>query len=91
MSTCSQTHFAALTGKMRTEWQSINNAFNRAQKYHSHRLCACQVQSPPNHNELAVWPFNADTLIDLKPSHPVTADQLQQKGIAPAQLQENQK
>jgi len=46
MAACSQTRFAALTGKMRTQWQSINNIFSRAQGHYAHNLCACQVQTP---------------------------------------------
>lgn len=91
MAACSATSFSALTGKMRTEWQAINNAFNRAQNNHTHHLCACQVQSPANQNKLASWPFNPLSLVDLKPAPPVTAEQLLQRGTSPAEFQENQK
>jgi len=91
MAACSATSFSALTGKIRTEWQAINNAFNRAQNNHTHHLCACQVQSPANQNKLASWPFNPFSLVDLKPAPPVTPEQLLQRGISPAEFQENQK
>ena len=91
MAACSPMRFAALTGKMRTEWQTINTVFNRAQQQHAHRLCACQVQTPPSQNELAAWPFSAPTLIDPKPFQPVTPQQLEQRGISRSQFNENQK
>ncbi|MBS0604236.1 MAG: hypothetical protein JSS60_04265 [Verrucomicrobia bacterium] len=90
MPACSPTRFAALTGKMRTEWQMINNAFNRAQQLHAHRLCACQVQTPPSQNELTTWPFNSHPLIELKPAQPVTPEQIRARGIDPATYQQNQ-
>lgn len=87
----SSMRFAALTGKMRTEWQAINNAFNRAQQSYAHHLCACQVQTPPGQIELANWPFNSHPLIDLKIPQPITLEQLQQRGIDPVAFRENQK
>jgi UDP-N-acetylglucosamine:LPS N-acetylglucosamine transferase len=91
MAACSPMRFAALTGKMRSEWQSINSVFNRAQQEHSHHLCACQVQTPPNQNKLASWPFNTHTLVDLKPAQPITPLQLPQRGISEREFEENQK
>lgn len=91
MPACSATRFSALTGKMRTEWQAINNSFNRAQGCHTHHLCACQVQSTANQNKLASWPFNPLSLVDLKPLAPIHPLQLQQRGISPAEFEENQK
>lgn len=90
MPACSTIRFAALTGKMRTEWQTINNTFNRAQQQFAHRLCACQAQSPPSQNEMADWPYNTHTLIPLKPAQPITSEQLQQRGIDAAEYQANQ-
>jgi len=83
--------FAALLGNMRTEWQLINNVFNRAHQTFSHHLCSCQVQAPASQNELAEWPFNSFPLIPLHPSPPVTAAQLQARGISQADFQENSK
>ncbi len=90
MPACSALRFAALTGKMRTEWQNINNAFSRAQQQYAHRLCSCQVQSPPSRNEMAEWPFNSHPLVPLKPAPTVTPQQLQQNGIDLATYQQNQ-
>lgn len=91
MPACSTTRFSALTGKMRTEWQAINNVFNRAQNRYTHSLCACQVQSPASQNKLASWPYNPLSLVDLKPAPPASAQQLQQRGISTSEFQENQK
>src|SRR5581483_10601365 len=91
MPACSPTRFSALTGKMRTEWQAINHAFNRAQNQYAHSLCACQVQSPASQNKLASWPFNPTSLVDLKPAPVFSAQQLQQRGTSLTDFQENQK
>jgi UDP-N-acetylglucosamine:LPS N-acetylglucosamine transferase len=91
MAACSPMRFAALVGKMRTEWQAINSAFNRAQGNHAHSLCACQVQTPPSQNELATWPFNTHPLVDLKPATPPTQEQILQRGMTPAAFVENKK
>jgi UDP-N-acetylglucosamine:LPS N-acetylglucosamine transferase len=89
MAACSKMRFAALVGNMRSEWQLINNAFNRAHQNFAHRLCSCQAQTPASQNELAEWPFNAFPLIPLNPSKPVTAAQIQTRGITQAEFQEN--
>ena len=91
MPACSSIRFAALTGKMRTEWQAINNAFSQAQLHYAHRFCACQVQFPPSQNEMADWPYNTHSLIDLRPSQPITHAQIQQRGITTAAYEANQK
>ena len=91
MPICSPTRFAAITGKMRTQWQKISNTFNRIPQESPHNLCACQAQALPNLNELATWPFNNPTLIDLKPAPKVTEETLRQRGITSEQFQENQK
>lgn len=70
MPACSPMRFAALIGKMRTEWQSINNIYNRAKQAHEHRLCACQVQLPSSQNEMAEWPYNNFSPLSLKSSRP---------------------
>ncbi len=89
MAAISPIRFAALTGKMRTEWQGIDNLFSKARDQSVHTLCSCHVQTPPNQIELATWPFNSHPLIDLKPAQPLTRDQLQQQGISPAAFEEN--
>lgn len=92
MPACSPIRFAALTGKMRTQWQSINNAISRAQQQYSHVFCACQAQSLPSQNQLATWPFNPPSLISLNPAQPITSEQiLQQARISSIEFQENQK
>jgi UDP-N-acetylglucosamine:LPS N-acetylglucosamine transferase len=91
MAACSPTRFAALTGKMRTEWQAINQVFNRAQGQHSHDLCACQNQTPPHEHRLATWPFNSHTLIGLKPAGPFNAQQIQERGLSEEEFRENHK
>jgi UDP-N-acetylglucosamine:LPS N-acetylglucosamine transferase len=90
MPACSSMRFSALTGKMRTEWQAINNVFNRVQQQHAHRLCACQVQAPASQNEMAEWPFRSHTLISLKPAQPATTAQLQARGVDMPSYQQNQ-
>ncbi len=92
MPACSPMRFAALTGKMRTQWQSINSAISRAQQQYSHNLCACHVQSPPSQNQLATWPFHPPSLITLNPAQPIPHERILQQGrITPAEFQENQK
>ncbi len=83
--------FASITGKMRAEWQAINNAFNRAQAQFVHRLCACQAQTPPSQNEMAEWPFNSHPLIPVEPARPMTPQLLAENRIPQAEFQENQK
>lgn len=92
MPACSPMRFATITGNMKEEWKLINNTFNRAHMQFAHRLCTCQAQAPASQNELAEWPFNPYPLIkDFKSPAPVTAQQLQQRGIDPAAYQENSK
>jgi UDP-N-acetylglucosamine:LPS N-acetylglucosamine transferase len=92
MAACSEMRFAALVGNMRSEWQLINNVFNRAHQNFAHRLCSCQVQTPASQNELAEWPFNSSPLIPLNASpQPITTAQLQTRGITQADFQENSK
>jgi UDP-N-acetylglucosamine:LPS N-acetylglucosamine transferase len=91
MAACSNMRFAALVGNMRSEWQLINNAFNRAHQNFSHRLCSCHAQIPASQNELAEWPFNAFPLVPLKPLPPITASQMQARGITEASFRENSK
>jgi len=91
MAACSAMRFAALVGNMRSEWQLINNVFNRAHQTFSHRLCSCQAQAPASQNELAEWPFNSSTLIPLETPKPITVAQLQARGISQADFEENSK
>ena len=91
MPACSPMRFAALTGKIRTEWQSINNAFSKARQQYGHTLCTCQAQVPPRQNQLIAWPFNPPSLIALNPAAPVNPEQIQQRGISMNDFQENQK
>ena len=71
MPACSPMRFAAIIGKMRTEWQYIDNAFNRASQQHAHHLCSCHVQTPASQNQLAEWPFAPHPLIPLNPAQSV--------------------
>lgn len=88
---CSQFRFAAMIGNMRTEWQMINNAFDRAHQIYSHRVCSCQAQAPASQNELAEWPFNSHPLITFNSPQSITPQQIQQRGIDDASFQENTK
>ncbi len=91
MSACSPTRFAALSGNMRSEWQLINNAFNRARTQFSHQLCSCHAQAPANQNELAEWPFATHSLVSLDRPKAISPTQLQARGISQAAFNENAK
>lgn len=91
MAACSAMRFAALVGNMRSEWQWIDHAFNRARQMFSHHLCSCQAQAPASQNELAEWPFNFPSLIPLNTPQPPTAAHLQTCGITQANFEENSK
>lgn len=91
MPASSSLRFAALTGKIRNEWQLINNVFNRAQNHYRHHFCSCGVQLPASQNELADWPFNSHSLVPLKPAQPTTPDELRNRGVDLTAFQENQK
>lgn len=79
MPACSPMRFAAIIGKMRTEWQYINNAFGRASQQHAHHLCSCHIQTPASQNQLAEWPFAPHPLIPLNPAQPVRLQQNQEE------------
>lgn len=91
MPASSPMRFAALTGKMRTEWQAINNVFSRAEQQLIHRMCSCQVQTPPSRNEMAEWPFTPPSLIPLNPSPPIVLAQLEPRGVNAEVFRENSK
>lgn len=85
----SRMHFAALTGKMRVEWQKINQAFSRSHAAYAHRLCSCQAQMPASQNELAEWPYNSHPLIAINASEPIPFDHVGERGIDPREFAEN--
>lgn len=77
----SPTRFAANVGKMRAEWQEINQIFNRQRQAFHHEFCGCQAKTPAQPPLLAEWPFTSNTLIPVNELPPRSNKDLNATGI----------